>query len=38
MLFNVLTTVVFACAVCFTVVVVATTLVSGRSEASLLGW
>ena len=38
MLFNVLTTVVLACAVCFTVVVVATTLVSGRSEASLLGW
>lgn len=36
--FSILTTVVFVCAVCFTVVVVATTLVSGRSEASLLGW
>lgn len=36
--FSILTTVVFVCAVCFTVVVVATTLVSGRSGASLLGW
>lgn len=35
---NVLTTVIFLAAVAFTVVVVATTLVSGKGEASLFGW
>lgn len=35
---NVLTTVIFLAAVAFTVVVVATTLVSGAGEASLFGW
>lgn len=38
MLSNIVTSVVFALALCFTAVVVATTLASGRGEASLLGW
>lgn len=35
---NVLTTVIFVAAVCFTVVVVATTLASGKGEVTFFGW
>lgn len=35
---NVLTTVIFAFALCFTLLVVATTLTSGKNEASIFGW